>query len=91
VKDGLEHRASSDAPQETPVGHFVALVIWPARDDHWYRLDDETRWSHKPGETPVRDYDGAGRPITDPSICDRGPYTEFVGFFQTFPNAVSIR
>jgi hypothetical protein len=92
VRDGLEGLAASDAPQMTPVeGHFAALVIWPGTDYHWYRLDDTTQWSHKPGQTPVRDHDNSGRPITDPKACDRGPYTQFVGFFQTFPNHVAVR
>jgi len=92
VRDGLEALANPDAPQMTPIeGHFAALVIWPGKDYHWYRLDETTQWSHKPGQTPVRDYDQSGKPITDPKSCDRGPYTEFVGFFQSFPNHLTIR
>jgi len=92
VRDGLEGLANPNAPQMTPVdGHFVALVIWPGNDYHWYRLDDLAQWSHKPGQTAARDYDNAGQPIADPKSCDRGPYTEFVAFFQTFPNRITIR
>src|SRR5262249_10256551 len=92
VRDGLESLASAGAPQETPIdGHFVALVIWPGQDYHWYRLDDATQWSHKPGHTPARDYDNSYKPITDPTMCDRGPYTDFIGFFHSYPNAITIR
>lgn len=92
VRDGLERLAQRDAPQETPIdGHFVALVIWPDRDFHWYRLDDTTQWSHKPGPTDARDHDNDGQKITDPLTCSRDPYTEFGGFFQTFPNRIQIR
>src|SRR5262249_61775963 len=92
VRDGLEGLANPNAPQMTPVdGHFVALVIWPGNDYHWYRPDDLAQWSHKPGQTAARDYDNAGQPIADPKSCDRGPYTEFVAFFQTFPNRIIIR
>ena len=43
--------------------HKVALVIWPGVDFHWYRQDDNGRWSHKPGMTAARDMDNSGNPI----------------------------
>jgi hypothetical protein len=66
-------------------GHFVALVIWPSRDYHWYRLDNNARWSHKPGQTPARNTDNSGHLISDPKTCDRGPYTNFCGYYHCIP------
>lgn len=76
----------------TPVqGHYVALVIWPGYDFHWYRLDSNTRWSHKPGQTPVRNTDNSGNLINDPSNCDRGNYTNFCGFYHCIPANTRIQ
>jgi hypothetical protein len=62
----------------------VGYCIWPGSDYHWYRqtepMDGEIRWTHKPGGTPARNYDSSGKFITDPSTCDRGPYTIWGGF-----------
>ncbi len=62
----------------------VGYCIWPGVDYHWYRqtkrMDGELRWCHKPGGTPARNYDDSGQYITDPSTCDRGPYTIWGGF-----------
>jgi hypothetical protein len=62
----------------------VGYCIWPGTDYHWYRqtepMDGEVRWTHKPGGTPARNYDDSGHYITDPSTCDRGPYTIWGGF-----------
>ena len=44
-RDGLTPVSSASS---TPAqGHFVALVIWPGQDYHWYRLDANALWSHK--------------------------------------------
>lgn len=72
--------------QSTPAqGHYIALVIWPGADYHWYRLDANAMWSHKPGQTPARNTDNSGRPITDPRSCDRGQYTIFCGYYHCIP------
>lgn len=57
--------------------HQVALVIWPGVDYHWYRLDKDGKWSHKPGRTPATNLDNSGNLINDPRTADRGNYTEF--------------
>lgn len=76
----------SGPPTSTPAqGHYIALVVQPGHDFHWYRLDSNARWSHKPGSTPARNTDNSGRPITDPRTCDRGPYTAFCGFYLCVP------
>lgn len=69
---------------------LVALVSAPPSptfpgDYHWYRKDDDGRWSHKGGLGAVDDLDEADKPITDPRTCDRGLYTVFVGFFFVCP------
>ncbi len=87
-RDGQE---SVGTPASTPSqGHFIALVVWPGADYHWYRLDNNTRWSHKPGRTPARNTDNSGRLITDPKTCDRGPYTAFCGYYLCIPSQTRI-
>lgn len=61
----------------------VALVIWPGVDYHWYRLQSNGFWAHKPGSTPVRNTDNLGRVIggvLNPANCARGNYTIFCGY-----------
>ena len=61
--------------------HKVALVVAPGLDFHWYRLDDNGKWSHKPGNTKATNLDNLGNIIDDPRTADRGPYTQFCGCF----------
>jgi hypothetical protein len=70
--------------------HQVALVIWPGTDFHWYRLDRNGRWSHKPGGTEATNLDNSGNPITDPRTADRGPYTVFCGCYCVCKGQVTI-
>ena len=71
-------------------GHIIALFIWPGFDYHWYRLDSNGRWSHKSGERRATDRDNAGSLINDPRDCDRGPYTDFIGFYHCIPENLTI-
>jgi len=87
TRDGL--RAVSTFQASIPQGWYVAVVIWPQRDYHWYRQDDHGCWSHKPGQTPVRDVDNSGNKIADPRTCNRGPYTDFCTYMVT-NNGVTI-
>ncbi|MEX2206696.1 MAG: hypothetical protein WEF50_10760 [Myxococcota bacterium] len=50
-------------------------------DYHWYRLDRNGTWSHKPGGLEARRYDVGGSEIGDPRTADRGGYEEACGFF----------
>jgi hypothetical protein len=78
--------------QACPCGSYkVALVIWPNRDFHWYRQDDNGNWSHKPGKTAATNKDNAGNAIVDPQLANRGPYTTFCECFCVDANAVNIR
>jgi hypothetical protein len=89
LSDGLVTRANgSDSAGNC--AHTVALVIAPGYDYHWYRLDDNGMWSHKPGGTAARNVDSAGNPITDPQTAARGPYTVFCGFFTVNKCSVKI-
>lgn len=73
-------------PNLTPAeGQIIALVIAPGYDYHWYRRDSNGMWSHKPGQTAARNTDNAGRPISSPETCDRGPYSNFCGYYHCIP------
>lgn len=79
--------------EKCPIGTYkVALVcyktgfwIFTNQDYHWYRQDADGYWSHKPGTTNVKRTDDSGKLIVDPETCDRGRYTNFVGFFAITP------
>lgn len=88
VSDGL--RSVPNATATGLPGWFVALVIWPGMDFHWYRKDANGKWSHKPGQTPARNVDNAGHVIADPATCDRGPYTSFCGYLNSTPGECRI-
>ena len=53
-----------------------AFLDTPIRtgDFHFYRLDSNGRWSHKPGETQVSQLDDANVLIVDPRTCVHGAY-----------------
>lgn len=73
--------------------HKVALVVSPSpsfNDFHWYRLDRNGRWSHKPGGGQATNLDSSGHPITDPRTADRGPYTVFCGCYCVCKGKVTI-
>lgn len=88
--DGFQAQGSFGDHRGSGQGWYVALVIWPAVDYHWYRQDDSGCWSHKPGPTPARDVDDSGSQITDPRTADRGPYTDFCTYMVT-TRRVTIR
>jgi hypothetical protein len=81
--DGLAPVANFGGALGPGKGWYVALVIWPNQDFHWYRQDSVGCWSHKPGSTAVRDVDNSGHRISDPKNCDRGPYTNFCTYMVT--------
>jgi hypothetical protein len=65
----------------------VALVVAPGYDYHWYRLDSNGYWTHKPGGTAATNLDNSGYLITDPRTANRGAYTNFCGFFTAWSDA----
>lgn len=92
IRDGI---VSIPNPDITPAeGQIVALVVSTTPgffDYHWYRRDSNNMWSHKPGQTAVRNYDNDGKAISDPQNCNRGPYNNFCGFYNSIPSKTIIR
>ncbi|WAR17393.1 IMSP1-like protein [Mya arenaria] len=95
--DGLkEILTPRDVPVPDSGWNLVALVFWPPKpgsmlfDFHWYRLDGNSRWSHKPGRTVATNVDDSKKAIRDPRTADRGPYTEFVAFLETRQDKVLL-
>nr|XP_022334338.1 insoluble matrix shell protein 1-like [Crassostrea virginica] len=89
--DGMVRiEAPSNVCLPTPNGNLAALVIWPEVDYHFYRLDNDGFFSHKPGQTAARNVDNSGQMIRDPRTADRGPYTVFHCFLETNSNNVNI-
>ena len=86
--DDLKPAPGFSKPLSPGQGWYVAMVIWPGVDYHWYRQDDVGCWSHKPGWTAVRNVDSSGNKITDPQTCDRGPYTDFCTYMVTDKSVV---
>lgn len=79
IADGIEAAPASD---HCPTGCVrIALVIAPGWDYHWYRLDANGFWTHKPGGTAATNLDNSGNPIANPETANRGPYTVFCGYF----------
>lgn len=81
--DSLTPSFNFSSPLSAGQGWYVALVVWPGVDYHWYRQDIGGCWSHKPGQTAARNTDNSGNSITDPRTCDRGPYTDFCTYMIT--------
>jgi hypothetical protein len=88
VADGLNAVANFNAHLAKGQGWYVALVIWPGVDYHWYRQDSNGCWSHKPGSTAARNVDNSGHIITDPKTCNRGSYTVFCTYMVTHRGVV---
>ena len=87
-RDGL---TSTSKPTSTPSqGQYVALVMADNVDFHWYRLDADATWSQKHGSSPAINVDESNNPISDPETCDRGPYTDFCGYFLCIPSQIKI-
>ena len=90
LSDGLASRPDgSQAAQHCC--HTVALVMAPGYDYHWYRLDNNGMWSHKPGGWLATNRDASGNLISDPRTCNRGPYTTFCGCYCVCKSQVRIR
>lgn len=89
--DGLVRIEAPTSCVPEPNGNLVALVIWPGNDYHFFRLDENGLFSHKPGRTDARNIDNSGQLISDPRTADRGPYTVFQCFMETEPDVVYIQ
>lgn len=78
--DGLVPRCDCLADSEFP-RRPMALVVAPGDDYHWYREQREGFRGHKPGHTEARNWDNSGALVTSPESADRGPYSDFCGYF----------
>ena len=58
-------------------------------DHHWYRLDNNGKWSHKPGLTRVKQIDNGGQEIRDPRVSNNGAY-QFGYFMVSDLNTLNI-
>ena len=68
-----------------PSHYKGAVVVAPGRDYHYYRLNDDNVWSHKPGYKPSTYIDSKNKIITDPEYASRDyggtlNYKDFCGF-----------
>ena len=100
VKNTIESKVSADAEilgltftEVSGVDHIpaegnwiVALAYSPGLDYHWWKQNKDGTWSHKPGSTPISQWDMSGNIIYDPKNCDRGIYTQFLGYYEVGPN-----
>src|SRR5258708_17047418 len=77
--DGLVDRCQCLPLTEWP-RRLVALVAYSG-DYHWYRHQVGGFWGHKPGNTAARNTDNSNVIIANPETCNRGPYTDFCGYF----------
>jgi hypothetical protein len=66
---------------------YVALVVAPGQDYHWYRYQSNGYWGHKPGS--AKNTDNSGAVITNPQTANRGIYTQFCGYY-TSPTTAQI-
>jgi hypothetical protein len=68
-------------PKDTYKG---AIVVAPGRDYHYYRLNDEGYWTHKPGWKPSTAYDAKNNLIKNPELASRNygelNYRDFCGY-----------
>ncbi len=92
--DGLLAGATDVSPAQAP-RLYVALVVAPYIDYHWYRLvedptDGSLYWGHKPGSTPVINTDNSGNIITDPQTANRGIYTLFCQYMLAPMSCVTV-
>jgi hypothetical protein len=87
LSDGAHHRFDCFPDSEAP-RWFMALVVAPGRDFHFYRKQLEGFWGHKPGSTAARNYDNNGAVILNPETCARAPYTDFCGYFYACKSMV---
>ncbi|WAR23646.1 IMSP1-like protein [Mya arenaria] len=77
--DGYKKRQDGGQPSKNQNTGPVALVFWPNADGsmhdfHFFRMDSNKMWSHKPGSTKVKNTDNARQLINDPQTAAISPY-----------------
>lgn len=79
-RDGLVAMEQLNLPEKS-TDFVVALVVERAVDFHWFVLNENSRWSHKPGQTPATNLDNSGNEIQSVPDCDMGGYV-FVTYMK---------
>ena len=54
-----------------PGFYKIFLALDPGNDYHWWRLNSDKYWSHKPGASDVVDVDASGKKIKNPLKANR--------------------
>lgn len=80
-----KHMFRTTRNKRCPATHYKgALVVDPQRDFHYYRLNDDGIWTHKPGWKPSTNLNADQRPIRDPETANRNykkiNYKDFCGY-----------
>lgn len=92
LKDGLTKSNKDDACEQNC--WKVALAVDPTDpgDYHWYRQDDDGKWSHKPGwgKATNQDFGDPPQEINDPETSERDRYSDFCGYFCVCPEQVTV-
>lgn len=77
LKDNTDVKSRKEVLHKTsfakpcPPHHYKgALVVDPNNTYHFYRQDDNSRWSHKQGTLRVENVDASGKPIYAPHLVD---------------------
>ena len=73
-----------------PLCSLGIIRATPILDFHWYRLDNNGRWSHKPGPARVTNLDDNNAPITDPRTAAMGAYV-FEAFMTSDRTGNNVR
>ncbi|PEN54690.1 hypothetical protein CN540_16855 [Bacillus toyonensis] len=91
--DGWNHHSCWPSAQNVLI---IAAVIKPSEpwDFHFYRCTQngpDWEWGHKPGATMATDLDNSRGRISNPETCNRGPYTDFCGYFYHNGPTVTVK
>lgn len=89
INDGWEPTHAGGVSAEGKMKVFIAVAPTSTPgwffDFHLYRQDVPTYygagWSHKAGNTTARDVDFSDMPISNPEICDRGEWSDHIGYW----------
>ena len=68
---------------------MIMLAIIPGIDFHFYRLDSDSTWSHKPGPRTPTNLDNSGATISNPRTADIAPY-KFVRYLSVCPRKNNV-
>ena len=81
----------TSADYSTTEGQWVIAIAFGfdekrgRTDYHFYKRMESGYWFHKDGASDVLATDSSGSCILDPRLCNRGFYSEFIGYFLVTP------